>query len=89
MLPDVLKNNFLEDPALPLVKNVDDINQLRKRSIATYGCPKIMLHKKMATLKDFTPLVSDGLVRIINFIKGLMRLADKHNIKKSIIMEMV
>ena len=30
-LPDVLKNNFLEDPALSLVKSLDNINEIWKR----------------------------------------------------------
>ena len=92
MLPYVLKNNFLEDPALRLAKNVGDINELWKHLIATYGNPKIMLHKKMATLNNFTPLwkisnpekISDGLIRIINLIKDLMRLSDKHKIKEKL-----
>ena len=28
ILPDVLKNNFLEDPALSLVKRLDNINEI-------------------------------------------------------------
>ena len=43
----------------------------------------------MVTLNKFTPFwktsnpqkISDGLIRIINLIKDLMRLANKHNIK--------
>ena len=31
ILPDVLKNNFLEDPALSLVKSLDNINEIWKR----------------------------------------------------------
>ena len=92
MLPDVLKNNFLENPALSLVKSVNEINELWKRLIVTYGYPKIMLHKNMTTLTNFIPLwktsnpekTSDGLIRIINLIKDLMRLADKHNIKEKL-----
>ena len=56
ILPDVLKNNFLEDPALSLVKSLDNINEIWKRLITTYGDPKIMLHKKMSILTNFTPL---------------------------------
>ena len=49
-----------------------------------------MLHKKMATLKNLTSLwktsnpemISNGLIRIINLTKDLMRFANKHNIKK-------
>ena len=92
VLPDVLKNNFLEDPALSLVKSLDNINEIWKRLITTYGDPKMMLHKKMSTLTNFTPLwktsnpekTSDALIKIINLIKDLMNLAEKHNIKEKL-----
>ena len=92
ILPDVLKNNFLEDPALSLVKSLDNINEIWKRLITTYGDPKMMLHKKMSTLTNFTPLwktsnpekTSDALIKIINLIKDLMNLAEKHNIKEKL-----
>ena len=44
ILPDVLKNNFLEDPALSLVKSLDNINEIWKRLITTYGDPKMIQH---------------------------------------------
>ena len=66
------------------------VNELWKRLIATYGDLKIMLHRKMATLKNLTSLwktsnpelISNSLIRIINLTKDLMRFANKHNIKK-------
>ena len=92
IIPDVLKNNFLEDPALSLVKSLDNINEIWKRLITTYGDPKMMLHKKMSTLTNFTPLwktsnpekTSDALIKIINLIKDLMNVAEKHNIKEKL-----
>ena len=97
ILPDVLKNNFLEDPALSLVKSLDNINEIWKRLITTYGDPKMMLNKKMSTLTNFTPLwktsnpekTSDALIKTINLIKDLMNLAEKITSKKSFTMEMV
>ena len=50
MLSDALKNNFLEDLTLSLVKNKDGINELWKRLITTYGNPKVMLQKKIKWL---------------------------------------
>ena len=59
--------------------------------ITTYGDPKMMLHKKMLTLTNFTPLwktsnseKTDALIKIINLIKYLMNLAEKHNIKEKL-----
>ena len=68
------------------------VNELWKRLIVTYSDLKIMLHKKMATLKNLTSLwktsnpemISNGLIRIINLTKDLMRFANKHNIKKKL-----
>lgn len=85
MLSDVLKNNILEDLTLSLVKNVDDINELCKCLITTYGNPKVILQKKMAILANFIPLwkisnsekTSGGLIKIINLIEELRKLADK------------
>ena len=92
ILPDVLKNNFLEDPALSLVKSLDNINEIWKRSVTRYGDPKMMLHKKMSTLTNFAPLwktsnsekTSDALIKIINLIKDLTNLAEKHNFKEKL-----
>ena len=92
ILPDVLKNNFLEDPALSLVKSLDNINEIWKRSVTRYGDPKMMLHKKMSTLTNFAPLwktsnsekTLDALIKIINLIKDLTNLAEKHNFKEKL-----
>ena len=52
----------------------------------------MMLHKKMSTLTNFTPLwktsnpekTSDALIKIINLIKDLMNLAEKYSIKEKL-----
>ena len=53
MLPDLLKNNFLEDPSLSLVKSVDDIAEIWQRLKMAYGHPKLMLTKKLADVSKF------------------------------------
>ena len=45
MLPDLLINNYLEDPALPLVKSVKDISEIWNRLKLAYCDPKSMLKK--------------------------------------------
>ena len=47
MLPDLLKYNYLEDPALALVKSVEDIEEIWIRLKGAYGDPKTMLDKKL------------------------------------------
>ena len=90
MLPDILKNRCLENPALLLVKDVQDIEDIWKRLIDAYGGCKIMLQKKLSQidgmerlskLKDPEKIVHD-LSKIINLMKDLMNLAKQHNIEE-------
>ena len=73
MLPDLLINNYLEDPALPLVKSVKDISEKWNRLKLAYGDPKSMLKKEFCEISKFTALskiketekLMEGLSRII------------------------
>ena len=56
MLPDLLINNYLEDPALSLVKSVKDISEIWDRLKLAYGDPKSMLKKKLCEINKFTAL---------------------------------
>ena len=47
MLPELLKNNFLGDSALSMVKSIDDIDEVWRRLKEAFGDPKIMLEKKL------------------------------------------
>ena len=86
LLPDLLKNNFLENPALLLVKDVKDIEEIWKRLKDAYGDYKTMLSKKLAefnnieaTWKHRNPAkTSEGLSKIINLMKDLMQLSKRH-----------
>ena len=89
LLPDLLKNNFLEDPALLLVKNVDNMEEIWKRLKDAFGDTKTMLSKKLSELKNIEGTwklkdpskVAEALTRIINIMKDLMKLASKHKIE--------
>lgn len=91
-LAELLKNNYLSDPALLLVKHVDDIDEVWKRLKAAYGDQKILLNKKLGNIRDLNVLwkykepekVIDGLVKIINIMKDLIRLAKEHKIENSL-----
>ena len=50
LMPDLPRNNHLDEPALSLVRSVDDINEIWNRLKKTYGDPKIMLNKKLQYL---------------------------------------
>ena len=56
MLPDLLINNYLEDPALSLVKSVKDISEIWDQLKLTYGDPKSILKKKFCEISKFTAL---------------------------------
>ena len=89
MLPDLLKNNYLEDPALSIVKSVDDIKEIWDRLKSAYGDPKSMLTKKLLEVSKFGMLwkikeperLMEGLSKIINLMKDLMKLAHKHDVE--------
>ena len=51
LMPDLLKNNHLEEPALSLVKSIDDIDEIWSTLIAAYGDAKMMLDKKIKQLQ--------------------------------------
>ena len=92
LLPDLHKNNYLDGPALLLVKNVDEISEIWRRLKLSYGDPKLMLNKKLADLsnsghlwriKDLEKLI-EGISKIINSMKDMIKLAGEHHIEQSL-----
>ena len=92
MLSDLLKNNFLEDPALSLVKSVNDIAEIWIRLKQAYGDSKIMLSKKLAEINNIDVLwkvktpakIVEGLSKVINLMKDLMELSKFHNMENKL-----
>ena len=92
LLPDLLKNTYLEDPALSLVKNVTDIDDIWKRLKDAYGDCKIMLSKKMTEFGSIGDLfkqrdpskTAEGLSKIINLMRDLIQLVKRHNIENNL-----
>ena len=83
LLPDLLKNNFLENPAHLLVKNVTSMDEIWKRLIDSYGDHKTLLSKKLSELqsvdlswriKDHSKIV-ESLSKIVNLMRDTMPLA--------------
>ena len=74
LLPDLLKNNHLENPALLLVKSVENIDEIWSRLKQMYGDPKTMLSKRLDQLNDLEAIwklknsekISDSLNKIVN-----------------------
>ena len=92
MLPDLLKNNHLENPALLLVKDVTDIEDIWTRLKSAYGDTKILLSKKVAEINDIEDIwkhkdpekAVDGINKVVNLMKDLMRLAEEHKIEEKL-----
>ena len=87
MLPELLRNNYLENPALSLVKNTQNIDEVWKRLKKAYGDTKIMLSKKLTELENLAPIwkikspakIAESLTKIISTIKDLIQLSYRHN----------
>ena len=91
LLPDLLKNNYLNGPALSLVKNVDEISEIWRRLKLSYADPKLMLNNKLADLSNSGHLwrINDlekliGISKIINSMKDMIKLAGEHRIEQSL-----
>ena len=92
LLPDLLKNNYLEDPSLSFVKRFDQIDEIWVALKKAYGDPRIMLNKKLSEVKAITPLwrmkdserLKESLSKMINAIDELLKLARRHKIEEKL-----
>ena len=92
LLPDLLKNNFLDGKALTLVKNVDNIEEIWRRLKESYGDCKMLLSKKLSELSKIdiswksndSSKVIDNLSKIINIMKDVMNLAKVHKLENDL-----
>ena len=91
-MPELLKNNYLVGPALEAVKRLDTIDEIWDSLKKEFGDPRIMLQKKLGELDSMGSLgrmreaekVKDGLNKVVNTIKDLMRLAEDHGIEEKL-----
>ena len=92
LLPDLLINNYLKDPALSLVKSLKDINAIWDRLKFSYGDVKMMLTKKLNQISSMDNLSSTkdheaialSLSKIITTLKETIHLAEQHNIEQNL-----
>ena len=90
LLPDLLINNHLSEPALSLVKHLDNIDEIWGRLKEVYGDTKFLLTKKISSLSDIQSFkgsrdpgkIIAGISQMINLMRDLMTLASKHGIEK-------
>ena len=89
MLSDLLKYNYLSDPALALVKSIDNIEEIWTRLKKAYGDSKVLLNKKLQAVQKIGPLwklkgseqLKVGLVELINGMTDLITLAKYHHLE--------
>ena len=92
MLPDLLKNNYLENPALALVKRLDDVAEIWARLHKAYGDPRIMLKNKLAEVRAIGPMwrlkdadkLKECLMKLINSMDDLLKLSKRFNIEQKL-----
>ena len=86
---ETLKKNYLSGPALVLVDKIEDIEEVWKKLISSYGNVKLLLQNKMSSLDEMESLdkirgndkVITFLSRLINTMLELSVLAQKHNLE--------
>ena len=89
MLSDLLKYNYLKEPALSLVKSLESIDEMWNRLKKAYGDSNILLNKKLCTVQQIGPIwkikdnerLQESLMALINGMKDLMCLAKYHKIE--------
>ena len=92
LLPDHLKNNYLEGQAYRLVKEIDDLDEIWERLKRSFGNVATLLCRKMKELESTEPLwkiKTDekriiALPKIINVMLELVSLAEKHDIESEL-----
>ena len=86
---DTLKKNYLSGPALILVEKLDDIDQIWKKLLESYGNVKLLLQTKMNSLDKLGNLeviegdekLVNALSKILNVMTELSTLAEKHKLE--------
>ena len=88
-LPDLLRNNYLEDPALSMVRGENNIDNIWRRLQSSYGDTKILLNNKLSELSKIEHVskcknqtkIAESLGKIISTMKDLMTMTRKHDIE--------
>ena len=92
LLPEYLKNNFLDGQALQLVKEIDALDDIWERLKMSYGSVEILLNKQLEELEKGTPLYKikseekliQSILKLKNSMLQLKALAKRHGIEKNL-----
>ena len=90
-LPDLLKNNFLAEPASSLVKNIEEMDVIWNRLKQAYGNTKIMMSRKLQSLSKFDlartrdpDKLVHSLSKFTNTLREVTTLAKQHKIEDNL-----
>ncbi|XP_066923000.1 uncharacterized protein [Clytia hemisphaerica] len=89
LLADLLKNNYLKEPALSCVKTQDDIDEIWDRLNQAYGNVMLILQRKINQLTSSSSIqrskdtgsIIESMTNIVNLIKDLTSLAREHHVE--------
>ena len=89
LLPDLLKNNYFDEPAKNLVTSLDNIDEIWDRLQSAYGDTNIMIRKKLQSLlkidltrtRDSERTIA-GLSKLTNALHDIIKLAKTDNIEE-------
>ena len=89
LLPDTLKWNYLGDPALTLVKELKNMDEIWDRLFKSYGNASMLLLNKLGDLSKISGLdeitgdenLMHGISSLINVMLELRRLAGKYSLE--------
>ena len=92
LIPDYLKNNFLEGTALLVVKDIDNLEDIWQRLKNAYGNTENLLKIKLKDIRKDGPIwkIKDperfvkSLSKLIYALLELQKLAFKHNIENEL-----
>ena len=91
LLPDYLKNNYLEGQALQVVKEMTQIDEIWDRLKLSFGNVTTMLNGKLRDLGSGEPLwkfkkekLVKSLTKFKNCMTDLTTLAEKHNVENQL-----
>ena len=89
LLPDLLKNNNLAEPALTLIKTLDDIDTIWQRLKDAYGDAKVMLSRKLQEIQKLDVIKTNNaekltseLSKVINVMLDAKKLCKEHHIEE-------
>ena len=92
LLSDTLKLNYLANPALTVVKDLTDIDEIWKRLIRSYGNTRVLLQNKLGALSKLSDLdkvrgdekLASGLSELLNVLAEVSRLAGKYGLENEL-----